>query len=233
MATDLTHRETQKLSAMECDFRSHMMAFEKSGMDNLPAMGAILESIREQKLYVQYGTFEDYVENRLSVTRRRAYQLIEYHKDTDLLEQAVKEGLCTMVHKPTERAMRELSGLPDETKVTAIKAATKDGHKPTAANVRKAREEVAPKNKGAVSDYFDSKSTTAAGNGQSKTDVPRQDAAAVSFNFSPHIKSLEKLMRFADSVKEHKGRIKEYVAVEKSYRDLHGSMKALEERVSK
>ncbi len=63
-------------------------------------------------------------------------------------------------------------------------------------------------------------------------DTQEIESGKRTFNFTPHIKSLEKLMRFADDVKQVHGRVKEYVAVEKSYRELHKAMKALEGRVS-
>jgi len=53
-----------------------------------------------------------------------------------------------------------------------------------------------------------------------------------TYNFEPHIKALEKLMRFADDSKSTHGRIAEYIAVETHYRKLHAALKALEARVT-
>ncbi len=105
------------------------------GLSTFIEVGSALLTIRDQRLYrVHYATFEAYCEQRWSLSRGRAYQLINAAE------------MSTTVDITSERQARELSGLDGDTAREVFTAATEatDG-KPTAAAIREAREQIAPR----------------------------------------------------------------------------------------
>lgn len=97
-----TH-EHNLLASYEAVIEQGMQSF-----DDTLEVGRALARIRDEQLYkATHKTFSLYCESRWSISRRRAYQLID--------AAALAENLCTTVHKlPTcERQIRPLSKLPE------------------------------------------------------------------------------------------------------------------------
>lgn len=101
--------------------------------------GAILSEINESRLYRQnYKTFEEYVRGRWSMSPGRAYQIIEAMETYRVIS--------TVVEISSERALREVSGLPDDDKIKTGKEIVRRGiTDPTPKQVREAAIKVSPK----------------------------------------------------------------------------------------
>ncbi|MGI8869947.1 MAG: hypothetical protein ACR2F6_14135 [Mycobacteriales bacterium] len=110
-----------------------------AGMTTFIEVGEALWRIRDGRLYrTTYATFEEYCHQRWGWTRGRSNQLIRAAE--------VVHGVDTTASPPNERQARELVGLPPETAQEVWQAVVDDtGGRPTAAAVRDAREQVAPK----------------------------------------------------------------------------------------
>lgn len=86
------------------------------GLETFVEVGEALREIRDAGLYKEtHGTFEDYCEQRWSMSRPRAYQLMEATSVTQILSTTVDTPL------PNERQARELLPLKnDEAKVVEV-----------------------------------------------------------------------------------------------------------------
>ncbi|MCU0533590.1 MAG: hypothetical protein MUD14_06810 [Hydrococcus sp. Prado102] len=99
--------EIVPLDEAEKERLRELEAIVDRGLQTFYEVGQALIEIRDCKLYRQtHKTFEAYCQEKWSLTRRRAYQLIDASE--------VIQNLCTMVHKfPTnERQIRPLTKLP-------------------------------------------------------------------------------------------------------------------------
>lgn len=139
LAVALTVTESDRLA--ECE------ATIERGFQTFAEVGTALLEIRDSRLYrSEFGTFEDYCQTRWGMTRAYANRTIAAAQ--------VVADLAPMGAIPTsERQARELVGLPAETAAAVMTAAVDatDG-KPTAAAIREAREEIAPKPKHVVTE---------------------------------------------------------------------------------
>lgn len=127
----LTAREQHELIAAETDV-------ERGGKLIVAAM----ELIRDKRLYrASYETFEDYCRERWNKTRRAVDNAIQM----EAVVQRIAEHLPDQNEKHvSHRAVAEVADLPPETAAAIVAEAAKDGGKPTAAKVRKARQASAP-----------------------------------------------------------------------------------------
>lgn len=100
--------------------------------------GKALAEIRNRQLYRDFGgSWDDYVQTRFKITRRRADQLVSFAGVQDALK-AVQDETGTAVPTLSERAVRPLVGMDADTikSVVAEAAGTPDGVTP--ATIRKA-----------------------------------------------------------------------------------------------
>lgn len=104
----------------------------KRGLRNFIEVGNSLRTVRDKRLYrADYGTFEQYCDQELELSRRRAYQLMDAAQ--------LNDNLCTTVHKlpKNEAQARPLTGLPPDEQREAWQEAvnTAPNGNPTAAHV--------------------------------------------------------------------------------------------------
>lgn len=130
------------LTADESERLADLEAVVRSGLDTFVIVGRALAEIRDARLYrASHGTFESYCEQQWSLSRPRAYQLIE--------AAGVVEALSTNVDTPVpanEGQARQLTGLPAGTAAEVMRRAHDEtGGKLTAAAIREARQAVAPR----------------------------------------------------------------------------------------
>lgn len=110
------------------------------GLQTFVQVGRALARIRDGRLYRQtHITFEAYCEQEFSLSRPRAYQLIDAAGIAETMSTNGGHALTS------ERQARELSGLDAEKVAEVVQHATETGGKITAASLRTAREHVAPK----------------------------------------------------------------------------------------
>ena len=131
---------TVALTVTESDRLAECEATIERGFQTFAEVGSALLEIRDSRLYrSEFGTFEDYCQTRWSMTRAYANRTIAAAQ--------VVADLAPMGAIPTsERQARELVGLPAETAAAVMTAAVDaTGGKPTAAAIREARDEIAPK----------------------------------------------------------------------------------------
>lgn len=129
------------LTAPESDRLAVCEATIERGFQTFAEVGTALLEIRSGRLYrSEFSTFEDYCQSRWGWNRHRASQLIGA---------ASVVTTVTSVGGPlptSERQARELVGLPAETAAAVMTAAVEATEgRPTAAAIREAREEIAPK----------------------------------------------------------------------------------------
>jgi hypothetical protein len=133
MSTELLPAESSRLAELK--------AIVSDGLNTFVAVGRALVEIRDSRLYRQtHGTFEAFCNDEWSLSRPRAYQLIE--------AATVTEAVSTSGgHAPTsERQARELTGLPAETAAEVMRTAHEQtAGKVTATAIKQARQEIAPK----------------------------------------------------------------------------------------
>ena len=114
MSTALTTTESQVLSDCERIINRGLIGFKE--------VGNALLKIRDGKLYRQeHETFEAYCDSRWSMTRRRAYQIMESSEAVESLP----PNLCTIVHK--EGPARELAKVPAEKRSQVVEVAAAAG----------------------------------------------------------------------------------------------------------
>ncbi len=98
-------------------------------------VGEALAEIRDSRLYLEHGTFEEFVRQHFAFSRSRAYQLI------DLARVAEAVHIVDMPAPPSEAVARELAPLRDDPPAMAAALATaveEHGPQPTAEQVREA-----------------------------------------------------------------------------------------------
>ena len=114
MSTALTTTESQVLSDCERIINRGLIGFKE--------VGNALLKIRDGKLYRQeHETFEAYCDSRWSMTRRRAYQIMESSEAVESLP----PNLCTIVHK--EGPARELAKVPAAQRANVVEVAAAAG----------------------------------------------------------------------------------------------------------
>ena len=131
---------TVALTVTESDRLAECEATIERGFQTFAEVGSALLEIRDSRLYrSEFGTFEDYCQTRWGMTARHANRTIE--------AAVIVAELGPMGPAPTtERQARELVGLPAETAAAVMTAAVEATEgRPTAAAIREAREEIAPK----------------------------------------------------------------------------------------
>jgi len=109
--------------------------------------GKALQTIRNRQLYRDTAaTWDDYVQARFKITRRRADQLVSFAGVQDTLEE-IQHETGTAVPVLSERAARPLVGMDADTirEVVAEAASTSEGV--TAGSIRKAASRRKPKAK--------------------------------------------------------------------------------------
>lgn len=130
-------RVTEILTASESTALTEHEAVIERGIKTFYEVGTALADIRDRKLYrADYGTFEEYAEQRWQMSRRRAYQMIE-------AAGVVNNFSHSEIPAPsTESQARELSRVPEpeRAEVWAETVERTDG-KPTAAAVRETYEQ--------------------------------------------------------------------------------------------
>ncbi len=111
----------------------------EDGYTTFLKVGLALAKVRDSRLYrADYETFEAYCDKRWGFTKTHAYRLIG--------SAGIAEALSPIGDIPAliESQAREVSDLPLETALTVVRAAAQSGPL-TAASIREAREEIAPK----------------------------------------------------------------------------------------
>lgn len=128
---------TDILTASESTALAEHEAVIERGIKTFYEVGTALADIRDRRLYrADYGTFEEYAEQRWQMSRRRAYQMIE-------AAGVVHNFSHSEIDAPTtESQARELARVPkaDRAEVWAETVERTDG-KPTAAAVRETYEQ--------------------------------------------------------------------------------------------
>lgn len=127
----MTRDERKALNEAEAAIEDGLASFVK--------VGEALADVRDRRLYrSSHPTFEAYCRDRWEIGKSRAYQLI----DAAVVTSTIVDGI-----QPTnEGQARELSGLNgDEATAVMVQALSLASGAPTAATIRKAREQVAPK----------------------------------------------------------------------------------------
>lgn len=138
---------TVALTVTESDRLAECEATIERGFQTFAEVGTALLEIRDARLYrSEFGTFEDYCRERWNMSARHATRTI------DAAQVIATIGPIGPI-PTTESQARELVGLPAETAAAVMTAAmdATDG-KPTAAAIREAREEIAPKPKHVVTE---------------------------------------------------------------------------------
>lgn len=113
----------------------------EEGYNTFLKVGLALAKVRDARLYrASHDTFEAYCESRWAISRTRAYELIG--------SAGITEALSAMADIPAptnERQARELHGLDPETAAEVMASAVDESGNLTAAAIREARQEIAPK----------------------------------------------------------------------------------------
>lgn len=139
MANELTRQEKSRLAELE--------AIIAKGVKTFAATGQALIEVNASKLYKQeYSSFDLYCKERWSLSKSRAYQLIEGAK--------VIESVHNCGHNLNEAQARELGKVPEEKRGKVLKEASKAGP-PTAKKVAKAAAEILPGPEVEAEEVFD------------------------------------------------------------------------------
>lgn len=127
------------LTSDESTRRDQLEAVVDRGLETFVEVGQALVQLREWNLYRStHGTFSTYVKDRFGLGTARAYRIIEAAK--------IADAVSPMGDIRNERQARELTGLSTETAQQVYMSAVEatDG-RVTAAALRQAREQIAPK----------------------------------------------------------------------------------------
>lgn len=117
------------------DLTKHEKVIER-GVKTFVEVGKALLAVRsdERKLYREFGTFEDYCQERWGFSKSRAYQLIDASKTQENVHN------CGQNAPTNEAQARELARLPDEQQAGCWKDYAEeceaDDVRPTAAGLR-------------------------------------------------------------------------------------------------
>jgi hypothetical protein len=107
--------------------------------------GKALQTIRNRQLYRDTATtWDDYVQARFRITRRRADQLVSFAGVQDTLE-AIQSETGTTVPTLSERAVRPLVGMDADTIKAVVAEAASTSEGVTAGSIRKAASKRKPK----------------------------------------------------------------------------------------
>jgi hypothetical protein len=143
--------------ALSADELTHLAECEiviERGMGIFIDVGAALMAVRNERLYrVEFGTFDEYCERRWSLTRQRAYQMIDAAEVVETIlsttvDEINSEEEPEEVPIPaTESQARELAPLlddPEKLREVWAEAVERTEGKPTAAAIRAVRQEREP-----------------------------------------------------------------------------------------
>jgi hypothetical protein len=128
-------RPLAPLTSHERDERKRCEEIIEHGLVTFLEVGRALLMIRDKRLYREtHATFEDYLHERWSLTRNRAYRLIEAAE--------VVEMLPTGNTPANEAQARELASLRhNQVKLTEVWQCASTSGRPTADAIRQARQE--------------------------------------------------------------------------------------------
>lgn len=136
-----------RTAAEDADMADKLTADEQAALDRLEATvlvgigsvvamveaGKALAEIRRRQLYrLSAGSWEEYVDRRFQITKRRCDQICAFAGVKEALDQ-----MGTPVPSLTERAARPLVGMPAD-ELQAVLAEAAEGGEITAATIRKA-----------------------------------------------------------------------------------------------
>lgn len=122
--------------------RNKLATCEELIQQSADEMVAQLKVIRDERLYrADHATFEEYCQSRWNMTRQHVNNLIS-HKETIKTIADTAPNLETIVSKMPETATREIRDLPVEAQAEIVEKVVESGQKPTAKNVKAAREKV-------------------------------------------------------------------------------------------
>lgn len=134
--------------------RERFAAFEKRIESNCREVVDLMQTIRDERLYREtHDTFEDYCRERWSKTARA----INHSIQCEQVAQAIATEMGKTFPKLSHGAANEVADLPPKEAAKIVAKAAENGQKPTAANVRQAREETVGPKASAVSRIFDGK----------------------------------------------------------------------------
>jgi hypothetical protein len=120
-----------KLEMTQYARKRELIAIVKEGQKTFMAVGLALLEIRDSKLYVEEGTFEQFCEKHFGFGRAYAYRLIEGVKATEALPKRLSTKVDTL---PAATAVAKV---PQEHREQVLAEAAKDGPV-TAASVQQA-----------------------------------------------------------------------------------------------
>jgi hypothetical protein len=128
MAGTLTEAERIALSRLEATVAAGVTA-----SNAVLEAGKALNEIRSRQLYRDAGTWEQYVESRFRISRRRADQMVSYAGVKAALDET-----GTRVPEMSEKAARPLVGLSSDTITEIVTEAAGSPEGVTAGSIRKA-----------------------------------------------------------------------------------------------
>lgn len=121
--------ELLSLSDLQLAEKLQHEAVIRSGIQTFKEVGESLAAILAKRLYAdEYRSFDEYVQKKWSISRPRAYQLIDAAE--------VIENVSTVVDIQNERVARELATLPKHDQVIVAKKLLASGVHLTAEKVR-------------------------------------------------------------------------------------------------
>lgn len=196
--TTVIIQESQELSVQE---QRTLEACEADIAKGIELQAKALQTIRDKRLYrSEFGTFEEYCRDKIGKSRHWANRQIQF---VEICANIAESGLVPIGTKISESAAREISDLEPEQQAQVVVTATDNGKKPTAANVREAKKQIANT---AVSDAFaelsGKKSTQAKPNKKTDPVVEKNPAKLVD---ELTTKFISPLVRGIDEVAEING----------------------------
>jgi hypothetical protein len=144
--------ELSALTAIESERLSYCEMTISAGLGSFYEVGLAILEIRDNHLYRgTHSTFESYLNQRFSISRRRAYQLMDATKVVTEIQDVTPgengQDLRTTVHNMPEGAIRPLTTLPEGERAEAFREASQSAgdRPPTAKEVQKAVNRRKPK----------------------------------------------------------------------------------------
>jgi hypothetical protein len=117
------------LSSAQHEEKSKLESIIRTGVKNFKEVGEALAQIWEKKLYAdEYGTFEQYCNEKWGIHRRTAYKM--------MTAATVAANVCPVGHIDNESVARELAVLPKETQIEVAKKIFNTAKPVTAERVR-------------------------------------------------------------------------------------------------
>lgn len=131
------------LNAVERSRLDELESVIRRGLQSFIEAGEALTEVRESKLYRDsHNTFEEYCRDRWSISDSRARQLVAAAETVTTVTVA---GLPAPSNEAQARELAPLREEPEKLRATWAEANRATGGKPTAAAVRQAREQIAPR----------------------------------------------------------------------------------------